>query len=283
MTELRPGCKINLGLKITGRRKDGYHFLSSLFVPLSFPADTLVLEKTNGFEFILECDTDFCSENILHKTYRLFCEKADCRPGVKAILKKRIPAGAGLGGGSSDAASFLKWLNREAGSPLAEKELNEVGSAIGADVPFFILNKPAFVRGIGEIITPVTCFPRLNIVTVFPGIHIDTAWAFRTYDEEFAPPALTEKNLTNPAAMDTEFLPGQHGIPLPANDLEKTVLKHFPQLGELKRLLLEYGAFEAGMSGSGSSMYGIYDTSKKAAAAAARLRKCFKYVYFAKT
>ena len=283
MTRLRPGCKINLGLKITGRRKDGYHLLASLFVPLSFPADTLVLEKTNGVGFILECDANFGRENILDKTYSFFCEKTGFNPGVRAILIKRIPTGAGLGGGSSDAASFLKWLNQESGSPLAEGELNETAAAIGADVPFFLLNKPAFVQGIGEIITPVENFPRLNIVLAFPEVQIGTAWAFKTYDEEYAPPVLTEKNLTNPAAMDREFLPGQRGIPLPANDLEKTVLKHFPQLGELKSLLLEYGASGAGMSGSGSAMYGIYDSGEKALQAARSLRKRFKYVYFAKT
>lgn len=283
MTALRPGCKINLGLKITGRRKDGYHLLSSLFAPLSVPADTLFVERINGSRLLLECDRDFGSENILHKTYRIFCEKTGCHPGVKAILKKRIPAGAGLGGGSSDAASFLKWLNQEFGSPLAEKELYEAAAAIGADVPFFILNRPALVQGIGEIVMPIDGFPRLNLVIVFPGIHIDTAWAFKTYDEEFAPPALTEKNLTNLAAMDREFLPGQRGDSLPANDLEKTVLKHFPQLGELKRLFLEYGASGAGMSGSGSAMYGIFNTCEKAKAAAGCLRCSFKYVYFAKT
>lgn len=270
MTRLAPGCKLNLGLRILDRRPDGYHSLESIFLPLPHPCDTLDLACAKTFD--LQCDRPVQGDNILLKTWNLFCGAIGKEIGVHAVLRKRIPIGAGLGGASSDAASLLLWLNHHAPRPLDQPALQSLAARIGADVPFFLDNKPALVKGIGDKITLL----RLSgkgawLVLVCPEIFVSTKWAFDAYDEK----ALT----TAPNGDNGKFAP--QGAPnLCQNDLEAVVFQHFPILLRIKHMLVACGAACASMSGSGSSVFGLFYDRGIAENAASEFRSRFARVYF---
>ena len=151
MAALRIGCKVNLTLRITGVRPNGWHELDTVFLPLAEPSDTLRLALRPGGGLALHCaEAGIDPENnTLTKAYRLFAEASGFRPGVDAVLEKGIPHGAGLGGGSADAAALLGWLNARAPEPLPLPELVGLAARIGADVPFFLYNVPCRASGIG--------------------------------------------------------------------------------------------------------------------------------------
>lgn len=154
---LRIGCKVNLTLRITGVRPNGWHELDTVFLPLDEPSDTLRLALRPGGGLALHCAEPGIDpeNNTLTKAYRLFTEASGFRPGVEAVLEKGIPHGAGLGGGSADAAALLGWLNARAPEPLPLPELVGLAARIGADVPFFLYNVPCRASGIGERARPV--------------------------------------------------------------------------------------------------------------------------------
>ena len=147
---LRIGCKVNLTLRITGVRPNGWHELDTVFLPLDEPSDTLRLALRPGGGLALHCAEPGIDpeNNTLTKAYRLFAEASGFRPGVEAVLEKGIPHGAGLGGGSADAAALLGWLNARAPEPLSLPELVGLAARIGADVPFFLYNVPCRASGI---------------------------------------------------------------------------------------------------------------------------------------
>lgn len=261
----RAGCKINLYLRLTGTREDGYHTLESLFVPLETPFDTItVTSGGKGFSFACS-DPALLSDNILEKTYAAFARKAAFAPDIEIFLEKNIPYGAGLGGGSSNAAILLAYLNdaaekRGAGG-LTTPELMSLATGLGADVPFFLFRTPCIVTGIGEIIKPVANpLAGLHLVLVCPAVHVPTAWAFRAWDERNTKrhPA---KNLTNKGENDTR--PLVRGISV-HNDLAPVVFEEHPELAEIVVALYDYGANAATMSGSGSSIFGLFSDEMKA-------------------
>lgn len=265
MSVRRAGCKINLGLRITGKRPDGYHELETLFYPLALPCDELRFYPQKGASLRLDClNCQIAGENLVTRVWREFCAASGQSLGLRVELLKRIPAGAGLGGGSSDAAATLAWLNDFAGKPLSDKDLAGLAAKIGADVPFFLLNRPAMARGIGERLEPVAFQARgRGLALVCPEIQSDTARAFKAWDlttpESAAKKAISADNLHN--------------------DLERPVFARWPQLARLKADLLELGAEGAAMSGSGSSIYGIFAEHEAARAAAAILRRRWRRVY----
>lgn len=290
---LRSGCKINLGLTITGRRADGYHELDSLFVPLPFPADTLVLTPLDSDGCRVRCSRgDIDPErNTLTRAYAAFCSLGGRpRHGLDIQLTKRVPSGAGLGGGSANAAELLRWLNAHAAVPLSREELLAAALKVGADVPFFLYNTPCRVQGIGEIITP--CAPDLGglrLVLVCPDVSVSTPWAYARYDALQDAIKNQKKVLTTPEDEDyTSHLidrdkKHKHAESFPSlfNSLEDVVSDAFPQVGMIRRQLEAAGA-HAAMSGSGSSVFGLFEATcpeEKLSACVADLRRLWKRVF----
>ena len=192
MISLKAGCKVNLGLKITDLRADGYHELDSLFCPLDEPYDCLeICEKEDNTEpglTVICNDSSLDAEhNTLTRCYQLLGAELGLNrlPSLEVRLTKGIPAGSGLGGGSSDAAVLLNYLNAKLGHKKLERDaLLKVAAKIGADVPFFLTATPARVRGIGEIIIPVSLdLSRYTLLLIIPQTQVQTKWAYKAYDD----------------------------------------------------------------------------------------------------
>ncbi len=270
---LKAGCKVNLTLRILARRRDGYHDIESLFYPLPEPHDQLTVaagEPGQGLE--LSC-TDPSLEgngNILAKTWHLFAEKTGSRPDVRVHLEKRIPTGAGLGGGSSDAAVFLCYLAQRFSPGLAESDLNSLGRALGADVPFFLSPTPSLVTGVGERLQPVSVdLKGLVLVLVCPRVHVSTAWAYAEWDRLILSQdgdrlTIVDDRNTNPRLRT--------GLCL-VNDFEPVVFPHFPELRRLKELLFQHGAVASVLSGTGASITALFRSSDLAEAAHGLLKE----------
>lgn len=192
VVRLEAGCKINLGLRITGQREDGYHYLDSIFYPLSAPADSMQVAQScrEGLTVLTDCRGIDPKHNTLTKAWQLFCEATGCTMNLVLSLKKGIPWGAGLGGGSADAAVFLRHLRERAasfGCTMTDEALDALAARVGADVPFFLYNRPMRVRGTGEILEPVSLdLSGFCLVLVMPCFTVSTPWAYKAYDEAMA-------------------------------------------------------------------------------------------------
>ena len=287
MIRLRAGCKVNLGLRVTGRRPDGYHELDSVFWPLAQPCDDLFIRVRREPGISVACDAPGVdpARNTLTRAYAAFADLAGDAPGLEVRLVKRIPSGAGLGGGSSDAASLLLWLNSLLPSPLPQEALARAALAVGADVPFFLNARPSRVTGIGEVVEPLAgVMPGLHLVLVCPGIHVATADAFAGLDALRASTpsagcATAQNSLTNHAcAANGSLLIGAARLDV-RNDLEAAVFPRHPRLAELKARLGALGALAAAMTGSGSSVFGLFAEPAPARLTAARLRGQYPRVY----
>lgn len=288
MSVVVAGSKINLGLRITGVREDGYHELDSLFWPLSRPCDRLHISQTKGEGLVTHCDAPGIDpvHNTLSKAYAALAQRVPGLPGVEVTLRKGIPTGAGLGGGSSDAAALLLWLNERLAAPLDAAALAEVALHVGADTPFFLKNTPCRVRGIGEKVEP--CTPHdlvgMRLVLVCPDIHVSTPQAYADYDAAMAAakPPLGQNSLTKPEskANGTSLSGVRTALDL-HNDLEAVVFSRYPQLAEIKANLLRLGAGAVAMSGSGSSIVALFarEAHLESQAAAAMLQGENRRVY----
>jgi 4-diphosphocytidyl-2C-methyl-D-erythritol kinase len=264
---LAVGCKVNLLLRITGRRADGYHTLESIFWPLASPSDTLTVTRAShtGIQFSCNDPALATQDNIVVKAYNAFAKTTSFSPGLSVSLQKNIPYGAGLGGGSADAATLLLHLNTMAaseGSPgLSPEALGLLGARLGADVPFFLHNTPCMVRGIGESIEPLPCLVAqrlsgIHLVLVCPRVHVATAWAFAAWDEKYLADALTNGN-------EKDSSPHVRGVCI-RNDLCRVVFDAYPGLGKIYVLLQNFGAEAASMSGSGASVFGLFECAASA-------------------
>ena len=283
VVRLVAGCKVNLGLRVTGRRPDGYHELDSLFWPLPEPCDILELHPRQQGGLKVVCPTEGIdpTHNTLTRTWAAFAEAtgqvSSQPPGLEVHLLKGIPHGAGLGGGSSDAAALLRWLNAQLPNPLPEEDLARLAVRIGADTPFFLQDSPCIVQGIGEVLTPVSPqFSDLWLTLVCPDIHISTPWAFQELDRLAPHAALPppENSLTKPASgANGNSLSGAGVVEGMHNDLEEAVFPRYPRLAEIKGQLLHHGAIAAVMSGSGSSMLGLFSNAAAAGEACSTLGK----------
>ena len=288
MSVVVAGCKVNLGLRITGVRENGYHELDSLFWPLPRPCDRLHISQTDAAGIVVRCDAPGIDpkRNTLTKAYEALAGRVPGLPGLEVRLNKGIPSGAGLGGGSSDAAALLRWLNDRLPSPLDEAALANVALAVGADTPFFLKNTPCRVRGIGEIIEPYAAdeLAGLHLVLVCPDIHASTPQAYADYDASTqASNAIPGQNcLTKPPSKaNGTFLSGVRTALDLHNDLEAVVFSRHPQLAEIKANLLRLGAGAVAMSGSGSSIVALFarESHVESQAAAAMLQGENRRVY----
>ena len=274
-TRLLAGCKVNIFLDILGLREDGYHDLATLFLPLPTPHDILTITPgTSGEGLTLTCSEDAVprGENILTKCYDRYGLATGFRPDLSVHLQKNIPMGAGLGGGSSDAAVFLRYLNNSAGfSGLSDADLARMAGELGADVPFFLLNRPAWATGRGDRLTPVNLpLHGLTMVLACPRIHVSTAWAYKAWDEEWLKKPSASPPLTPRAAPDK--FPALPNFVF-YNSFELPVFAKHPQLRAAKEMLLTSGASGAVMSGSGASLFAVFREPAQAENAAARLRE----------
>lgn len=263
-------AKINLFLHITGKRPDGYHMLESIFVPLVLhdtvviePADTVSCLIEGGFAPYVHADDN----TLLRVANSLQAFKHKAFHGARLTLHKNIPVAAGLGGGSSDAASVLKGLNQLWQCGLSPVELQDIGLKIGADVAFFLEGKAAFVSGIGEHIAPLPHLPSLPLVLVNPAIPLSTVEVYKANTVVNSKPCAHEPC---PAPFQEFITYLQHK----RNDLEQAAISLFPGITEvieaLKRLP---SCMLARMSGSGATCFGIFPSSMAAQEAAAILQE----------
>lgn len=250
-------CKINIGLFVTEKRPDGYHNIETIFYPITKLFDSIIFKKDTQTSF--ECNIPSLNndDNIIFKAIKLLEDFTGEKFNVNIKLIKNIPFGAGLGGGSSNAAETLKALNYLYDLNLKTSELLELAAKIGADVPFFINPAPTFATGIGNIFSPIDFKINYPILLIKPDISISTKEAYKSIKPEKPKFALTELSGKN---FNTN-LPYLNQI---KNDFENFAFTKYPELSNIKNILIEKGAFFALMSGSGSTIYGIFENNYKA-------------------
>ena len=248
-----PNAKINLGLNIYAKREDGFHELESVFYPISW-CDILEVLPSNKLSF----DSTGLSipgnknDNLCVKAYNLLANDFDLEP-VSIHLYKCIPMGAGLGGGSSDAASMIKSLNQLFELKLSQNQMLSYARKLGSDCAFFIYNKSCLATGLGDVLNPFNIdLNQYEIFIVYPGIHVNTAWAYSQ---------LVPKKLNQSWVED--FRQHPYNWSTIKNDFEEVILKEYPDIKKLKNNLLMQGAEYACMSGSGSSVFGIFKKGAK--------------------
>ncbi len=249
-----PNAKINIGLYITEKRPDGFHNIETIFLPIPKLCDILeVLPKTSGRNSIefsqtgLAVDADI-SQNLCVKAYYLLSSHT-ALPNVLMHLHKQIPMGAGLGGGSADGAFALRMLNTLADNPVEDEKLLDIALELGSDCPFFLINKPCFGQGRGEVLSPVNlplngCF----IAIVNPGIHVNTGFAYKNSQPKPAPINLKQLDRLVISSWRDSV----------SNDFDKVVFPHHPEIERVKEKLYQLGAVYSSMSGSGSTIFGIF-------------------------
>jgi len=248
-------AKINLGLQIIGKRNDGYHNIHSLFFPIKSIADILTIELAQSVTLICSQELDIPNENnIVWKAANLLKQRYNIDMGAKISLQKNIPHGAGLGGGSSDAATILKGLQLLWNIDISHQELSEIASELGSDVPFFLQDHPALIQGRGEIVHPFMFSCEWTILIVFPALYSNTSRAYAGLDiSNFAK---IEVNFVDALQQSTDDCSKMKDLLF--NDFEYSIFTQFPELAEIKSQLYKQGAFFAGMSGSGSTMFGLF-------------------------
>ena len=269
-------AKINLSLEVVGRRADGYHDLVSVMQNVSL-ADTLVFEKKchNGVSLDTGCDLPADDNNLIVRAARAYFETAGTEFGVDIKLRKQIPMKAGLGGGSADAAATLRALNALNGNALSDEELCRIGAGIGADVPFCVMGGTRICRGIGEKMTPIENALDCCVLIVKGEQGVSTPRAFAALDEKYGDFAgFAKKAEKDIVALEKCLKNGEidtvGGVIF--NRFEETVAISVPDVLKIKQELLDRGAFAAQMSGSGPSVFGLFENEQSAERAAAQMR-----------
>jgi 4-diphosphocytidyl-2-C-methyl-D-erythritol kinase len=264
-------AKINLGLRVHGRRADGYHEIGTVFQTVTL-RDTLTFQATNDGSLNLSCSapeipTD--QSNLVLRAAAALRERFGVSRGARVELEKMIPAGGGLGGGSADAAVTLAALATlwEVGAGV--DELAEIGSRLGADVPFFLTGGTALGTGTGTDIRPLEDAPKMHLVIITPGVHVSTAEAYGA----LGAPALTKvKPLVNLSVSRTEADFPDSLCDMWSNDFEAVVVRLHPEIGRAREALEGTGPVRVMLSGSGSSVFGVFESEGEAARAGESLK-----------
>jgi 4-diphosphocytidyl-2-C-methyl-D-erythritol kinase len=275
--KIRAPAKINVRLRVVGKRKDGYHLLDTIIVPVSLYDDVDIrrlktlhekghhqsprIEVTCGHPSVPSGE-----RNLVYRAARAFLQTQGLDARLRIRIRKRIPVGAGLGGGSSDAAATLLGLNQLFKVGLSNRSLQKLAIGIGADVPFFLARSPARVRGIGERLTLLRRFPRFWLIILYPGFEVSTAWVYANYRATLTKPGVN-------TSMFSSLRSCKKIAAMMVNDLEAVTMRRYPVIGLLKEELARHGAVGVLMSGSGSSVFGLFDNKRKAQRAFRRLRK----------
>ena len=260
-------AKINLGLLITGRRPDGYHTLETVFAPIDW-YDTLSFTLADGLSMrCTNLDLPVDDGNLCIRAAKALREHAGVGRGVVIDLVKNIPFGAGLGGGSSDAAATLKALNNLWATGVSPDELHTIAVGLGADVPYFLgEGSLAFASGIGDCLEELGYSLPFHIVTIFPGEPVSTVWAYRNFNPKF------DRDIPDLKALLRALCGAADRSVLDAfeNDFESVVFDRYPAVKQVRDELLAAGGFFASLSGSGSAVFALFDSEEKAREAAAR-------------
>jgi 4-diphosphocytidyl-2-C-methyl-D-erythritol kinase len=264
-------AKLNLVLRITGRRADGYHLLETLFHALELHDDLVLERAAGGIELQVTADDARLQvgagpDNLVVRALQRFTEVVGGGGGFRARLRKRIPHGGGLGGGSSDAAAALRLANALHGEPLSHDQLAQLGVALGADVPFFLRGGSQWGRGIGEELTPASV-PPLHFVLLLPPFGCPTAEVYKSHAAlwQAREPSATVPAITVPDTGNAALRIAFH------NDLEPAAERVRPELAELRRAVVGLGVADVRMTGSGSTLFLAAPDAAAAAAQQARL------------
>ncbi len=275
-------AKINLFLRIGKRLTSGYHNLQAVMQKIEL-SDTISIEPTNEDRIIVECTNKELENenNLAYKAALLLKKKFKLRHGAKIFIEKNIPIEAGLGGGSSDAATALLNLNKLWGLKLKEKQLIELASQIGSDVPFFIGANAALVEGIGDKIKRIKKSFSINIVLINPGFRVSTKWAYSAFDKQ-KPKIKTRADINNlTKAIEKkdikEIANNLH------NDFEPIVTKKYKIISEIKNNLLRNDALNACVSGSGPTVFGVFNSIYEAREAFFKIQYDYPFVFLTKT
>jgi len=277
---IRAHGKINLSLDIVGKREDGYHLLKMVMQSIDLHDEIELYEKAEGVS--LSCDKEYVptdQRNIAYKAAKLLLGEAKEKRGVHIHIKKNIPVAAGLAGGSADAAAVLKGLNAFYGLGYSEEALMNLGLSLGADVPFCLKGGTCLCEGIGEVVTPLPSFKDRVVVLVKPPFGVSTKDAYGAFSlEKIKRHVETEKLMS---AMKQENLQGVHYYV--RNLLENVVLQKHPVVKRVKQQVAQSGAEVTLMSGSGPTVYGIYQEEEVARKAVDALRRYGNEVILTKT
>ena len=265
--KVRAHAKINLGLHVLGKRSDGYHNIETVFRLINLYDELEMVQNDQGIHFSADrAELPSDGTNLCVRAAILLRELTGCHTGVEMTLTKRIPIGAGLGGGSSDAAAVLRGLTKLWSLDISAEELQTISGTLGSDVPFFFSGQTAYATGRGEVLQVMELLLPCSILVATPHIHVSTAWAYATV--KLKPPQnrpnlkeLLSSNAGNLATLRREL----------TNDFEETVFEKYPEIRKLKEALLSGGAEVALMSGSGSSVFGLFSAPERARELAADL------------
>lgn len=264
MITLRAPAKINWFLHVLSRRADGYHDILSLMQRVTL-YDSILFEHSNGMEVISEA-TVSQKDNLVYKAMVLLKEISGIQRGARIVLDKEIPMAAGLGGGSSDAASTLAGLARLWNLNLSRNDLAAIGERIGADVPFFFDAPASLAEGKGEILSPVVLTRAYFLLLVKPRVDVSTEWAYAEFDRGHAQSKELTKKTNNIKLFCQALERGDFSLlsSLHRNDLEPLVIERYPVVGDIKLNLTEEGALFSAMSGSGPTVFGVFEAEERA-------------------
>ena len=270
-------AKINISLDVVGKRDDGYHNLKSVMQSVSLYDKVFI--NTDCDEIRIKSNLSYlpCDRrNIVFKATELFYEEIGKSPSADIYIDKKIPMGAGLGGGSADAAATLLGLNKMHGFPIESEKLEKIGLSCGADVVFCMRGGTHLAEGVGEILTPLPSMPQCHIVLIKPSLSISTKTVF-----ENCSLSECEYHPDTDGIIDALEKGDLHALSIRAfNVLEKAVEPRYKDLVKYKSELLSFGALGSCMSGSGSAVFGIFDSQKEAKKAVShfkRVHKCFSF------
>lgn len=273
-------AKVNLTLDVLGKREDGYHELKSVMQSISL-CDELTLTIGTQRPWQLRCDAEGvpCDRrNLVWKAAEVFFEALGRDPdGLDMELIKVIPSEAGLGGGSADAAAVLRGLNRHYGHPFSREALADLGAKVGSDVPFCVLGGTAMAQGRGEVLRPLKPIPGCFFIVVKPDFPVSTPALFRELDRQ------EMENRPDNDAMEAAVRAGDLGeiARLLANVFEPVVAREHPEIGDIRKMLMDAGALGCQMSGSGSACFGIADSGEAAKKIYDALKKKYPRTYLA--
>lgn len=259
-------AKINYLLDVIGKRPDGYHDLRMIMQRVNL-CDKITLTLTDSPGITVICNSNGAPngpDNIAWKAAQVLLHLAESGNGVAIEITKNIPVAAGLGGGSSDAASVLMGMNELLQLHLTEEKLMETGCKLGADVPFFIFRKTALAEGVGEKLTSLPEMPKCWILLVNPGVHVSTAWVYRSLQ-------LTNNRELNKLPEFFESI--EHVVSILSNDLESVTIPAFPVIADIKARLMNLGAVGSMMSGSGPTVFGVFKSFEAAETARREVTK----------
>ena len=268
---LKALAKINLGLDVLGRRDNGYHDVRMVMQTI-YLYDNVTMEKTEEAGIQLECNLFYLpvdETNIAYKAAKLLMDEFDIKEGVRIVLDKHIPVAAGLAGGSANAAAVLVGMNRLFSLGLSGQELMERGVSLGADVPYCVMRGTVLAEGIGEILTPLPPLPKCYVLIAKPGISVSTKTVYEKLDsQEITEHPDIDGILEGLDKQDIHKVAASMG-----NVLETVTIGDYPIIEEIKHVMKEEGALNAMMSGSGPTVFGIFDDKSKARQAQERMRQ----------